>query len=457
MNGTGPDADGAPTLDDTTAVRLAGGALLGFLWSMGSLMVLSTLPVFLKETLGVSNTRIGLLEGFAIFGSSSSKILAGMASDALGSRVRVIAVGAIATFLVKFVFVAAPLVHVLCGTGVAFAVVVGGKILDRMAKGVRGAPTDALLADLSSPARRSQAYALNQSASNAGALLGTLSATALMVLSRGSLTVTFSGALIPCLAAVFVLLLIVKEQEDEVKARQAGAAAAGGLAGGAAAAAPADPLTATPGGKSPFRAQLRKAAKLPPKFWLTFAVIFMLYLSRFSESFVALRARSIGWPVNTLPLLYSGTYIIQATLAYPMGILSDKLNRNTFLLLGLAALMAGHLCFISLPSIAGTALAFAFCGLHMSMSQCNIKALISESVPVNLRGTAFSVNAVGTGMSLFLGNFIAGRAMDWSQAAGLGTVGAFYGGFLFTAAATLCLYLCILRPSAQAEAEAKAR
>ena len=218
--------DAAPTMSKQQGVRLAGTAATGFLWSMGSLMVYSVLPVFMREELGISNTKIGLLEGTAIFCASSSKVLAGVASDAF-SRVAVIAVGAAMTLLVKPMFAVAPLLPALVGTSSTFFFLWLTKILDRVAKGVRGAPTDALLSDLSDRRWRGRAFALNQSASTMGGVLGTFVASTLMLLSRSNHSVVFGAAFVPAALAMVILLKVVwKEPTDQVDASGEAAAEA---------------------------------------------------------------------------------------------------------------------------------------------------------------------------------------------------------------------------------------
>lgn len=430
--------DAAPTMSKQQGVRLAGTATTGFLWSMGSLMVYSVLPVFMREELGISNTKIGLLEGTAIFCASSSKVLAGVASDAF-SRVAVIAVGAAMTLLVKPMFAVAPLLPALVGTSSTFFFLWLTKILDRVAKGVRGAPTDALLSDLSDRRWRGRAFALNQSASTMGGVLGTFVASTLMLLSRSNHSVVFGAAFVPAALAMVILLKVVwKEPTDQVDASGEAAAEA------SAKTAPARDLgREEAGGPRRVRlgATLRGVRKLSLQYWLTVAVVGILYTARFSETFIALRARSIGWPTASLPLLFSANHFMQSLVTFPMGVLADKADKHVIVGIGMVALMCANVVFINVPTVPGTVMGFALVGLHMSMSQSNLKALVSESVPGHLRGTAFSFLALVNGVALLSANFVAGRMMDWSIATGRGMTGAFYGGLVSTVTAFSVLLL----------------
>ena len=437
----GPDTareEQSPAMTKQQGVRLAGTAATGFLWSMGSLMVYSVLPVFMREELGISNTKIGLLEGTAIFCASSSKVLAGVASDAF-SRVAVIAVGAAITLLVKPMFAVAPLLPAVVGTSSTFLFLWLTKVLDRVAKGVRGAPTDALLSDLSGRRWRGRAFALNQSASTMGGVLGTFVASTLMLLSKSNHSVVFGAAFVPAALAMVLLLKVVwKEPTDQV---EASGKAAGEASAAAAPAGDRGGEVAGGAGRVRLGATLRGVRKLSLAYWLTVAVVGILYTARFSETFIALRARSIGWPMASLPLLFSANHFMQSLVTFPMGVLADKADKHVIVGIGMVALMCANLVFINVPTVPGTVLGFALVGLHMSMSQSNLKALVSESVPGHLRGTAFSFLALVNGVALLSANFGAGRMMDWSTATGRGMTGAFYGGLVSTVTAFAVLLL----------------
>eukprot|EP00963_Diacronema_lutheri_P002584 scaffold177_cov334-Pavlova_lutheri.AAC.87 len=384
---------------------LWGVAAMGFLWTSSSLMVFSLLPVFLKVELGASNTKIGSLEGVAIAAAFFSKVFSGIVSDILGSRTQVIAFGSCMTAIVKPMFAMATSVNL----------VFAGKLIDRLSKGVRAAPTDALLADLSPKDQRGSAYGINQSMATLGGVAGAAMASLCMLLTKNNYRQTFMLATIPAALALVVQFLFVR-QPSVVET---------------------EPATGTPKESKPKQKwSIKDVSQLPFKFWLTLAVVSILYVSRFSEAFVTLRAKAVGWPVAALPGLLIANQLLQSVTTYPLGVLADKSSRKQMLLYGFGVLIAAHIMFIATSNVPCVLLGFMLVGLHMSMTQGNIKALVSESIPANLRGTAFSTFSIVTGIALAFGNILAGRMSD-----ALGSTGCFYGGFVATAIATLLLTL----------------
>ena len=342
----------------------------------------------------------------------------------------------------KPMFAVAPLLPAVVGTSSTFLFLWLTKVLDRVAKGVRGAPTDALLSDLSGKRWRGRAFALNQSASTMGGVLGTFAASTLMLLSRSNHSVVFAAAFVPAALAMVILLKVVWKEPTDQGAGEDEAAA------GQPPEAEVIPAEGEGqgGGKDHRRmrlgATLGGVRQLSPAYWLTVTIVGILYTARFSETFIALRARSIGWPTASLPLLFSANHFMQSLLTFPMGVIADKaVNKHVIVGIGMVALVCANLVFINVPNVPGTMLGFALVGLHMSMSQSNLKALVSESVPSSLRGTAFSFLALINGVALLSGNFVAGRMMDWSMATGRGMTGAFYGGLVSTVTAFAVLVI----------------
>lgn len=383
---------------------LWGVAAMGFLWTSSSLMVFSLLPVFLKVELGASNTKIGSLEGVAIAAAFFSKVFSGIVSDILGSRTQVIAFGSFMTAIVKPMFAMATSINL----------VFAGKLIDRLSKGVRAAPTDALLADLSPKEQRGSAYGINQSMATLGGVVGAAMASICMVLTNNNYRQTFMLATIPAALALVIQFLFVRQPT---------------LA--------AEDATATGQAKESKPKQkwsIKDVSQLPLKFWLTLAVVSILYVSRFSEAFVTLRAKAVGWPVAALPGLLIANQLLQSVTTYPLGVLADRSSRKQMLFYGFCVLIAAHVMFITTSNVPCVLLGFLLVGLHMSMTQGNIKALVSESIPANLRGTAFSTFSIVTGIALAMGNILAGRMSDL-----LGSTGCFYGGFAATLVATLLL------------------
>ena len=174
-------------------------AFCGFLWTSSTCMVFSLLPVFLKTELGYSNTRIGAMEGASLLLSNLSRVISGVLSDVIKSRVKVIAFGSAMTAAMKLVLASA----------ISPQWVVSAKLLDRFGKGVRAAPTDALLADLSPRTKRSTTYGLHQSLTTLGGVFGSMCAVACMTLTHNNYRLTFTLAAIPSVFAIFMLLYYV--------------------------------------------------------------------------------------------------------------------------------------------------------------------------------------------------------------------------------------------------------
>ena len=414
-------------------LTLLGAACMSFLWSMGSFMVLSLLPVYLREHLGLSNRHIGALEGFAIVASALAKGFSGIVSDLIGSRRLILLLGSTVTMLVKPLFALSPLILAKYGSKVALASVSGGKILDRLGKGVRAAPFDALISDVSPVHKRGRAYGLNYSASTLGAVSGCLVASLLMKCTSNSYSVSLAAAVLPPLLATLILWRFSRRQdglsgdgEDQEGGKVQMMAAAG-----------------APGGKETVYQRLlsllRGVRSLPVSFWQALLIVCVLYLARFSESFMTIRARSIGMSVSKLPLLLIVDQLMQSTLTYPMGALADIFGRKYLLLFGFAFLICANVIFMTTTSTMGIISGYFLVGLHMSMTQCNLKALVSTKIPTNMRGSAFSIVGLATGSCLFLGNIMAGQLMDITISHGLGHIGAFIWGLVATCLATFAL------------------
>ena len=406
--------------------------LMQLLWTASTLMYVSVLPVYMKQELGLSNTKIGVLEGAAIASAFFSKVVSGVVSDALGSRTAVILVGAMLTLACKPMFAASAYVKATYGAGVCFYWIFSGKIADRLSKGVRAAPTDALLADLSPGDARSRAFSLCQSMATFGGVAGSLLTSAFLFAGLSYQTI-FLAAAFPSLLAIVVLFTAVKQPATDGETDAPAAATA--------AAAPKKK------GKG-FAEVLRGAATLPWRFYFAATIVSVLYVARFSESFVVLRAKSLGWTTAALPLMLTGNQVLQGLFTYPMGVLADNLGKKQILIAGLLLLILANAIFVFIHHPAGAAVGFLVVGLHMSMTQANTKALLTEHIEPDQRGTAFSIFAVLSGVALSFGNTLAGVLNDRTTRAGLGNVGCFYGGAAATATALvlMLIYFAVVQP-----------
>lgn len=409
-------------------------ALCGGLWTVSNLMVVAILPIYMKSELGLSSTRIGALEGAAIAAAFVSKVFSGVVSDAVGSRVGVILFGAAMTAIVKPMFACAGGVNAVWGGVAAFQFIVAAKIIDRLSKGVRAAPTDALLADLSPGEARGRSYSLNQSLSTLGGFLGSLACSGVMFMTGNSYSLTFMTASVPALLAIALLLFAVKQpQASPLDA--AIAAPSVSVAGSAA-----------PNGASIWE-KLRAATKLSGKFYFSALVVSILYLARFSESFVMLRARSVGTPLAMIPLIATANQLVQGVLTYPMGLIADLFSARAVLVIGWLMIILAHFVFATVPNVFGSVLGFVLVGIHMSMTQANSKSLISQNLEPHQRGAGFAAFSVISGLALAAGNILAGWCNDRAVAQGLGMVGCFYSGFVWSSVSLvlLLIYFAVYR------------
>lgn len=347
--------------------------LVSLFMDVSSEMILALLPVFLVSGLGASALVLGLIEGLADATSQVVKVFSGTLSDWLGKR------KALALFGYGLSALSKPLFPLAGSVGM----VAGARFVDRVGKGIRGAPRDALMADMVAPGQRGAAFGLRQSLDTVGAILGPLVAAALMALT-GDVRLVFAVAVLPALLSVGLLAVGVSEP---------------------AVTRPAD------GGFPLTRAGL---ARLGRPFWLTVAAAGFLLLGRFGEAFLLLRAEDVGVATAVVPLVYAAMNVAFALSAYPAGRLSDRLGRETLLTAGFALLIAAHavlaLASGTLSVLAGSVL----WGLHLGLTQGILAALVADAAPPDRRGTAFGVFNLATGLALLLASL--GAGVLWTAA-----------------------------------------
>ncbi|MFN3577353.1 MAG: MFS transporter, partial [Tabrizicola sp.] len=283
--------------------------------------------------------------------------------------------------------------------------VVAARFIDRVGKGIRGAPRDALVADLAPEGRRGAAYGLRQALDTFGAFLGPLMAIALMWVFANDFRSVFWVAGIPAFLALGLILFAVKEPARPAGLRRV-----------------RNPLA---------RAELRL---LGGTYWAVVAVATVFTLARFSEAFLILRAEELGLSLMLVPLVLVGMNAVYAVSAWPAGVLSDRMSRPVLLMVGLALLIAADLVLALAPGFAGLGLGIALWGLHMGLTQGLLSALVAEAVPAELRGTAFGMFNLVTGGALLLASVIAGAL--WQ---GLGSQATFLAGAGFALVAALGL------------------
>ena len=372
-----------------TAIWALGG--VSMLMDISSEMIHSLLPVFLVVTLGTSVATVGLIEGIAEATAAVAKVFSGVLSDHLRQRKGLAILGYGLAALTKPLF---PLAN-------SAATVFSARFLDRIGKGIRGAPRDALVADLTPPAIRGAAYGLRQALDTVGAIGGPLLALVLMGWFAGNIRAVFSVAVVPALLSVLLLVVAVHEPT-----RAAGAA----------------PAT------NPLRMQALR--RMPSTYWAVLGFASLLTLARFSEAFLILRADSLGFAMARVPLVLVVMNLVYALSAYPAGLVSDRLSRPALMAVGLLVLIAADL---TLAGATGTGMLMggvALWGLHMGLTQGLLSTLIADTAPVELRGTAFGFFHLATGLATLLASVLAGGL--WTT---FGAPATFLAGALLTALA----------------------
>lgn len=376
---------------------------LGFvsmLMDISSEMIHSLLPMFLAGTLGISVLAIGVIEGLAESTALIVKVFSGAISDWLGKRKGLALLGYAMGAFTK------PLFAIASGAGL----VVAARLIDRVGKGIRGAPRDALVADLTPPAIRGAAFGLRQSLDTVGAFVGPLLAAGLMLLWANDFRAIFWVAVIPAMLSVALLAFGVREPE-----RPSGV-----------------PRT------NPI--QRNNLRRLGPAYRWVVALGAIFTLARFSEAFLVLRAQQLGVPMALVPLVMVAMNLVYAVSAYPFGKLSDRTRHTTLLGWGLLVLIASDVL-LAMASGWPTLLAgVALWGIHMGMTQGLLAAMVADTAPADLRGTAYGVFNLSSGIAMLAASVIAGWAWDR-----FGASTTFWTGGIF---ATCCLVALSVHPRA---------
>jgi MFS family permease len=364
--------------------------LVSLFMDISSEMIHAYLPLFLVNVLGASALMVGVIEGIAEATASITKMFSGALSDRLGQRKFLTALGYGLAAVTKPVF---PLASTI-------GWVMAARFIDRIGKGVRDAPRDALIADIAPPELRGASYGLRQSLDTIGAFIGPLLAIAVMALSAGNYRAVFWVAVVPGFIAFALIAFGVREPEK--KSETAARPRLG-------------------------RAELRR---LGSPFWWIVGVAAVFTLARFSEAFLILRAQSDGMPLAVIPLIMVLMNVVYALAAYPIGALSDRVDRVTMLEIGFGILILADLALGVAPGVIGLALGVALWGLHLGFTQGVLSALVADTAPKDLRGTAFGVFNLVSGVVLFVASLVAGALWDR-----LGPQATFVGGAIFTAVA----------------------
>jgi MFS family permease len=368
--------------------------LVSLLMDTSSELIHSLLPVFLVSTLGASMVTLGLIEGVAEAAASITKVFSGVLSDYLGRRKLLAVIGYGMAAVVKPLFPLAPMV------GWVFA----ARFIDRIGKGIRGAPRDALVADLAPPHLRGASYGLRQSLDTVGAFAGPLLAIGLMAALANDIRAVFWFAVIPAVLSVAVLIFGVRDPGEEHHA----------------------------GGEVRPTIQLADLGRFGAAYWLVVLVGAVLTLARFSEAFLVLRALDVGLTAAFVPMVMVAMNVVYAASAYPAGVLADRLDRRTLLAVGLAPLITADIVLALAVDVVQVMVGVALWGLHMGLTQGLLATLVADASPPHQRGSAFGIFNLVSGLVLLAASALAGALWEL-----FGAPATFLAGAGFTTVALL--------------------
>ena len=369
--------------------------IVSLFMDLSSEIIHALLPLFLTTTLGVSVAMVGLIDGIAEATASISKVFSGYISDRIGRRKPLILLGYGLGALSKPLFA-------LAGSA---PVVLGARFADRIGKGLRGAPRDALVADVTPAAIRGRAFGLRQSLDTVGAFAGPLLAIGLMAVFANDMRLVFWVAVVPAILAVLCVIFGVEERIDH--------------------AAP-----------KPERPPISFAdlKRLERPFWGVVALGVIFTLARFSEAFLILKASSEGLSLTYAPTVLVAMNVVYALGAYPAGIASDHVSARGLLGWGLVSLIAADLVLALVSGLAGAFAGIALWGVHMALTQGLMAKLVADQAPAELRGSAFGLFNLATGIALLAASVVAG--LLWDK---IGANATFFAGAGIAATALIAL------------------
>jgi MFS family permease len=370
--------------------------LVSMLMDISSEMIHGLLPLFMVTVLGATASTVGLIEGLAESTALIVKVFSGTLSDWLGRRKELAVLGYALGALSKPLFAIAS----------TMGIVLGARLIDRVGKGIRGAPRDALVADIAPAHLRGAAFGLRQSLDTVGAFLGPLLAVCLMLLWANDFRRVFWVAVIPGVLAVALLLLALREP----------------------------PRTDSAARVNPLRREHLR--RLGPKYWWVVGIGTVFTLARFSEAFLVLRSQRAGVPIALVPLVMVAMNLVYAASAYPFGKLSDRMSHVRLLTFGIVVLIAADLVLAIDGHWAVVLIGVLLWGVHMGMTQGLLAAMVAETSPADLRGTAFGFFNLASGVAMLVASGVAGIIWDAFGPPATFLAGAF---FCFLALSVLAL------------------
>ena len=342
--------------------------LVSLFMDMSSEMIHALLPLYLTGALGASALVVGLIEGVGEAVAQITKLFSGYFSDLSGKRKPLAVAGYGLSALTKPLFA-------LAGSP---GLILGARVADRVGKGIRGAPRDALIADLVPSEQRGAAYGLRQSLDTVGAFAGPLLAVLFMLLLGGDVPLVFAIAIIPATISVTILILFVREPARHKAV------------------------------KPPVRIDRSSLKLLGPGVWVAIVIGSVMTLARISEAFLILRAAEVGLAMTYAPFVLVAMNVVYSVTSWPVGVLSDRIGKSGLLALGFGVLVIADLCLGFGQGIWVMFAGVMLWGLHMGLTQGLLSAMVADAAPESLRGTAFGIFNLMTGLALLVGNGVAG-------------------------------------------------
>ena len=371
---------------------------LGFVslfMDLSSELIHSLLPVFLVTTLGASALTVGMIEGMAEAAALMVRVFSGTISDFFGKRKFLIFIGYGMAALSKPLFPMAGNVETVCTA----------RFLDRIGKGIRGAPRDALIADVSPPEIRGACFGLRQSMDTVGAFLGPLLAVLLLFLYQGDIELVLWVAVVPALLAVLLIVVGIEEPKARLRSKPA---------------------------RSPLSFKILNEFSGRYRWVVALGALFTM--ARFSEAFLVLRAAQIGLAVTWIPLAMVLMSLAYALSAYPAGLLSDRIEKRSLLALGMVFLILADLILANAETLPMLFVGLILWGFHMGFSQGILAAMVADTTPAHWKGTAYGFFNFVSGVFMLLASVLAGWLWDR-----YGAEFTFYCGALFASLALLML------------------
>jgi MFS family permease len=362
--------------------------LVSLFMDMSSELIHGLLPVFMVSSLGATALAVGIVEGIAESTALIVKVFSGTISDYIGKRKSLTVLGYTLGAVSKPLFALALSVNW----------VLAARFMDRIGKGIRGAPRDALVADLAPPEIRGAAYGLRQTLDTVGAFVGPLLGMGLMLLWAGDFRTVFWFAVIPAILAVLLLIFGVEEPNS-----------------GATLGKPASTI------------RWKTLGELSGTYWSVVVAGVVFTLARFSEAFLILRAQQQGLQDSFAPLVLVVMNVVYALSAYPAGRLADRMSHRTLLGVGLVALITADLVLARAQGLAAVGIGVAIWGLHMGLTQGLMATMVADTAPASLRGTAFGFFNLASGIAMLIASVLAG--LLWDK---LGAAATFYAGAAFS-------------------------